>query len=664
MTSQQIKATYDRATRLTQSGKSKQAEELWRKLIDIDPRNAVFWNGLGVVFESQEKREQALESYMTATSCKPLWEACLNAGRLSVVLGKHEAAVQFLSQAIDIDDSRPQGWKELAVAYFAMRKYEHAILLLNKAVEMDPDSKDVYSGYLSFIFREYFPVKHSEHFERAMLNCLSIENNDFERLSKAWHETIFINPAINPVIRAERETLYAAINFGATIPGIDSPLLTEGIRKIICAEPELERFLTTCRHICLEMSSKNNLPKRIPELLFSLSHQCHNNEYVFYATEEEASTVERLTENLSLKSPEELKCELFKIVTLSCYRPLHSFSESLRSRIVTLSGDAELAKLGSIVKDQIVEPAQELEIKETIRSLGTISNSVSEKVREQYEENPYPRWRQAFGTTPEIRFKCLPSGHRHAIKNILVAGCGTGKQVCILRTYFPDAQITSVDLSRTSIAYAIRQIRDMGLNKNMEFYHADILELGDVLRGTYDYIGCTGVLHHMENPLKGWRILASLLAPEGVMNIGLYSETARQHIVKARDYIAKMGFGTSPRDIRECRNRIMRMPKDHPISKVRSSSDFYSLSTCRDLIFHAHEQRYTISRIQDELDALDLTFRGFAWQTRKQELEYQEMFPEDREMLDLENWKEFERRNPDTFASMYQFWCTKKSERT
>ena len=51
--------------------------------------------------------------------------------------------------------------------------------------------------------------------------------------------------------------------------------------------------------------------------------------------------------------------------------------------------------------------------------------------------------------------------------------------------------------------------------------------------------------------MAGWRVLVDLLKPGGLMNIGLYSELARQHIVRVREEIALLRVGTSEADIRE-----------------------------------------------------------------------------------------------------------------
>ena len=53
---------------------------------------------------------------------------------------------------------------------------------------------------------------------------------------------------------------------------------------------------------------------------------------------------------------------------------------------------------------------------------------------------------------------------------------------------------------------------------------ADILNL-DQLNQDFDIIESSGVLHHMDEPLIGWKSLTDILKPGGLMNIGLYSES-------------------------------------------------------------------------------------------------------------------------------------------
>ena len=40
---------------------------------------------------------------------------------------------------------------------------------------------------------------------------------------------------------------------------------------------------------------------------------------------------------------------------------------------------------------------------------------------------------------------------------------------------------------------------------------------------------------------------------------------------------------------------------------------------------------------------------------------FDEIYKQKNDRYDLEKWDEYERKHPDTFASMYQFWCQKIS---
>ena len=83
------------------------------------------------------------------------------------------------------------------------------------------------------------------------------------------------------------------------------------------------------------------------------------------------------------------------------------------------------------------------------------------------------------------------------------------------------------------------------------------------LNKQFDIIESSGVLHHMDNPMKGWKVLTDCLKPGGLMKIGLYSKLARQHIVKIREEISQTGIGTSSTEMRTFRETIIRSDKDN-----------------------------------------------------------------------------------------------------
>ncbi|MCK5229966.1 MAG: class I SAM-dependent methyltransferase, partial [Desulfobulbaceae bacterium] len=176
---------------------------------------------------------------------------------------------------------------------------------------------------------------------------------------------------------------------------------------------------------------------------------------------------------------------------------------------------------------------------------------------------------------------------------------------------------------------------------------------------TFDLIECSGVLHHMDDPMKGWQILVHLLRPGGFINIGLYSRYARKHIVAAGSFVQERGYKPTVSDIRKCRKELLSQPDNSILKKVTDSRDFYSISGTRNLIFHTRECHFTIPQISDALNEFRLSFLGFHFEDKTIVKKYLNRFPDDPYAVSLSNWNEFEMQTPDTFRHMYRFWTQK-----
>ena len=303
--------------------------------------------------------------------------------------------------------------------------------------------------------------------------------------------------------------------------------------------------------------------------------------------------------------------------------------------------------------------------RETIDRITAIDDAVSLRVRNQYEENPYPRWTrlplapQADSFNAHLRQQ-VPRGDFEPFADdrtidMLVAGCGTGQETLETARQFAGARILAIDLSVASLAYARRKTIAAGVG-NVEYAQADILNLTSINR-RFDVIASVGVLHHLADPLAGWRALLSLLRPGGFMRIGLYSEPARRDVVAARAFIAERGYASTPAEIRRARQDLVAEGAG-PLSRIASLRDFYTTSECRDLLFHVQEHRFTLPAIKEMIGALDLRFVGFLLEPHVVR-SYRMRFPHDRTLTDLNAWDAFESQSPDTFIGMYRFWVQK-----
>ena len=384
---------------------------------------------------------------------------------------------------------------------------------------------------------------------------------------------------------------------------LDEPLLLRLMRDTVIREPALEDAIVAARRD----------PATSLEALVAIAHQCFNAQYVF----EDGGFVPPAPDG------DPRACALY-----AAYKPL-----------------AACDAPASLVKQQIEEPAEEARLRATIVSIGEPASGVSAKVRAQYEENPYPRW---------VRVPAQPMAAQGP-RRILIAGCGTGQHAIATAQHLPGAQVLAIDLSLASLAYAKRKSLELGVT-NIEYRQADLLSL-HALPERFEQIEASGVLHHLEDPQAGWRVLADLLAPGGRMRVGLYSERGRRHVVRARELIAQEGFEPTLSGIRACRAAIRARAADELFARFLKSEDFYSMSGCRDLLFHVQEHRFTLPQIADRIRRLGLEFAGFEFADAGiSAARYRERFPGEPSMLNLENWDRLEAEFPDTFARMYQFW--------
>ena len=126
-------------------------------------------------------------------------------------------------------------------------------------------------------------------------------------------------------------------------------------------------------------------------------------------------------------------------------------------------------------------------------------------MKNQYELYPYPRWTEEnfekldvtlsdYCHSLNLSIQQNKSIQRKDLK-ILVAGCGTGLQSIDVSLRFPKSEILAIDLSKSSLAYAIRKTKELNIN-NINYLCMDILNINSK-NESFDYISCGGVLHHI-----------------------------------------------------------------------------------------------------------------------------------------------------------------------
>jgi tetratricopeptide (TPR) repeat protein len=684
-------AYYNIGNAIQKKGRLEEAIEAYKKAVAIKPDYAEACNNMGNALADQGKQEEAIEAYNKALAIKPNYaEAYYNMGNALKDLGKLEEAIEAYNKALAIKPDYADAYYNFGNALIDQGKLEEAIEAYNKALAIKPDYADAYNNMGNALKDQGKLEEAIEAYNKA----LAVKPDYAEacnNMGATLKGVVFKqpNPGLQKIIaslldkksfvrpkniaraalsllkfepRLKRHLQSSAVaevqsNLQAVIKDLSAlPLLSKLMRVCPLPDLELENLFRELRKSLLLCIADLTGSVEELEIQSTLALQCFTNEYIYNQSEQEdealtalEGAVKQALDNGDQPSSQSILC-------LASYRPLNQYEWSSSLRITN--------EIEGVFKRQIVEPNQEAKFRSVLPVLGEITDAVSSKVRDQYEVSPYPRWVNLglhlkpvsiSEVVKEIKLKLFNDAIKEVRSpNILIAGCGTGQHSIGTAARFKDAQVLAFDLSLSSLSYAKRKTEELRI-QNIDYMQADILDLGKLDR-QFDIVESAGVLHHMDDPVAGWRVLTDCLKLGGLMNIGLYSELARQHIVEMRQEISKAGIGSSDAAMKSFRKIVMKSDQNHH-KEILSSSDFYSLSTLKDLLFHVQEHRFTIPQIRNCLSELGLKFCGFEADNIVSHFKQTNTGADD--PYDLDKWQTYEEAYPRAFAGMYQFWCQK-----
>lgn len=569
----------------------------------------------------------------TPATCRDMAMVCL-------LKDNTDEAIDWLDEALEIDIHDYTALAMLSAIYERNGEIAEAMGFLALAIAEKPDEEAyldafaVHAGKLSF-------SQLNEPFANALLACLKRPDINCARLQKLWYSLLCCYPGL--------EGFLAKGQFDAQSMAAQAlhPFFLAGLSRLLVYNRDFEKGLISLRAaVCAELQAEKKHWGRedFLKLCAALSNYCFFSEYIFDVTEEEARWADAIRQKF-LASPEEATAE--EIVVFSCYEALETLP-NMQSLVEAHRQEPSLANVFTLQVDEILKLQ---EMKSGIQAVTPIEDNVSGKVREQYEEFPYPRWRHVFRSLyKEDIEETLPDGQL----NILIAGCGTGYESAAIGTLFPKAKILAVDLSRNSLAYAMLRAKELGLD-HITFRQGDILKLG-MLPEKYDYIISSGVLHHMSDPVAGWRVLRGLLKPGGLMRIALYSEYGRKDIVAAHKIIADGQWQNTREGMKDFRRQAEEHLPEDLYKSLTARGDYFQISMYRDLLFHVQEHRFDLLEVDGILRDLSLRFAKLQVSADTLSM-YKKTFKSKDALTDLKKWHTFEKTHPETFRNMYQFWC-------
>lgn len=625
----QVIGALQRAGALFRQRRYLEAADAYREVIRLRPKLADVHNNLGVALKSAGHVQDAIPCFRRAVRLKPDY------------LAAHANLASALESGGD--------WRAAL---------DHRI----DAWRLEPDAYEPRDSLIRTLRRCPYDKAHPG--ARAALAALqSNPDVDQQTLSDPAIRLWASHPAIRRGLESARHG-FPEKPAGAGFKPITTFLADELAIGALCwsivAHPGMEAWLTRSRRWILDTAVEGNLGRVDANWLAAIAVQARTSEWVWFETEEEQDQLVRLAD-LQAQGTEIPHRELIRAM----YLPLETDPDIdvLYRETGALAPD-DGSPRALLLRRSLVHPREEWRLAEEVTA-ADVRDEVSRAVQSQYEDNPYPRWlslsRRPRTTISRHIGQVLalpqPPKAEDSLPRILIAGSGTGRHALQTALRYENAEVLAIDLSRASLAYARRMAQELRV-RNIRFAQADILDLGS-LPERFDLIESSGVLHHLDDPMRGWRVLRQLLRPRGLMRLAFYSRRARLPLEKIRRGVPERGDVLTR--VRAARRRTYGLPDGHAGRALLRSADFYAASGVRDALLHTCEHTVDPLWIRQSLDDLGLRFLGFELPDPAILAEFRRRNPDDPSGLDLKAWDALEIDYPDVFLGMYQFWAQAES---
>ena len=115
------------------------SESLYRRVLAVDPGQAMARNNLGLVFENEGRLPEALDQYHLALAARPRFaSAHNNLGTALLRLGRLEEAETEFRAAMAGDPGLPESYNNLGLILAHRKRYDEALSMFETALRVEP----------------------------------------------------------------------------------------------------------------------------------------------------------------------------------------------------------------------------------------------------------------------------------------------------------------------------------------------------------------------------------------------------------------------------------------------------------------------------------------------------------------------------------------------
>ncbi len=251
-----LQAHYNLGIIFEKLGELIKAKDCYENAIKIKPNYLDAYKNLGVVFYNLGEKQKTKDCYEKVIETKPNDIGALNdLGAIFLELDEYQKAKNCYEKVIEIDSNHIDALNNLGVILIELGEYQNAKNCYEKVIEIDPNYIKAYNN-LGIIFKELGENKKAKDFYEKVIeidpNHLNAQNNlgllfyeikEFQNAKKYFEKAIQINPGSVLASNGLLKSLYEMNNQSILFTELDSQVKEGKMNAVIgsiCSRVEVK----------------------------------------------------------------------------------------------------------------------------------------------------------------------------------------------------------------------------------------------------------------------------------------------------------------------------------------------------------------------------------------------------------------------------------------
>ncbi|MCP2732454.1 O-linked N-acetylglucosamine transferase, SPINDLY family protein [Limnofasciculus baicalensis] len=240
-----------------------QAIEQIMRAIQLNPKEALFYNNLANVYQDKGDIEAAISAFTHALELAPQsWDIYYNLGILFGIKNDFDSAIKFLETFVKAQPHHVEGHTNLGVAYGKKGETEKGIAAFEKALALNPNQVNTLNN-LGNAYIEYGEL------EKAILSCQKAIELEPNYAEAHYHLALALQKQdrLTEAVKSYQKALEIQSNYPNALNNLGNVFSSQGrfseaiesYQKALEIEPKLRNTLYTLGNVFLSQGRTNEV---------------------------------------------------------------------------------------------------------------------------------------------------------------------------------------------------------------------------------------------------------------------------------------------------------------------------------------------------------------------------------------------------------------------